>query len=187
MRIDETNIPNDLLWAEQDVNSSSLKAPNKYLPDQANSLSPIAGFLPKINYRALSLANSQLASIRQILSLEWSSITLGIVQPFLASHSEHSSRLCQHTGQPKALFNSTLRDLLPRYLDGLSWMLPLPLLNVSQSRCVARLLQSYVRSHAPLYTPKIYSMYFSITSKRTKANTGSPCGNLKRRASIYSH
>ena len=44
MRIGETNTPNDVLWTEQDVYFSSLKKPNKYLPDQAQL--SIAAFIP---------------------------------------------------------------------------------------------------------------------------------------------
>lgn len=90
MRIGETNIPSDLRWGQSKVSTRRhWKLPTNIYPTRPT--------LYRLS-QDLSLANFQLTSIQQILSLEWSSSTLGIVQPFLASHSKHPSRLRQHTG-----------------------------------------------------------------------------------------
>ena len=95
MRIGETNTPNDVLWTEQDVYFSSLKTPNKYLPDQAQL--SIAAFIPIEDWQYIGRflsRHSQLASIWPILNLEGASARLGSVrQPLKPVTPEHTSWL----------------------------------------------------------------------------------------------
>ena len=95
MRIGETNTPNDVLWTEQDVYFSSLKTPNKYLPDQAQL--SIAAFIPIEDWQYIGrflTRHSQLTPIWPILSLEGASARLGSVrQPLKPVTPEHTSWL----------------------------------------------------------------------------------------------
>lgn len=165
MRIGETNTPNDV--PEQGVYFSSLKTPNKYLPDQAQL--SIAAFIPIEDWQYIGrflTRHSQLTSIRPILNLEGASARLGSVRPLKPVTPEHTSRLSWHTGSSQKaqhqapVFNSTSRGRLPRCSDGLS-------MNASftsqchPSHCGARLLQSYrssaLRLHATRHPPCIMS------------------------------
>ena len=95
MRVGETNTPNDVLWTEQDVYFSSLKKPNKYLPDQAQL--SIAAFIPIEDWQYIGRflsRHSQLTSIWPILNLEGASARLGSVRPLKPVTPEHTSRLC---------------------------------------------------------------------------------------------
>ena len=169
MRIGETNIPNDHLWTEQGVNSSSLETPNKYLPDQANSLRLSQDFNALTSQFSTNIYPADTQSWME-LQHSWHCATL-LGQPLRTSVTATPTYGIEPKAQHKMpVSNSTLRDLSPRCLDGLSWMLPLPLLNVSQSRCVGRLLQSWDHMHF-LYTHQRHTPCTFPSLVRTKANT----------------
>ena len=170
MRIGETNIPSDLRWGQSKVSTRRhWKLPTNIYPTRPTLYRLSQDFNALTSQFSTNIYPADTQSWME-LQHSWHCATL-LGQPLRTSVTATPTYGIEPKAQHKMpVSNSTLRDLSPRCLDGLSWMLPLPLLNVSQSRCVARLLQSWDHRHF-LYTHQRHTPCTFPSLVRTKANT----------------
>ena len=163
-------------WARCIVYFSSLKTPNKYLPDQAQL--SIAAFIPIEDWQYIGrflTRHSQLTSIWPILNLKGASARLGSVRPLKPVTPEHTSRLSWHTGSSKRpstrrQCSTPLHEVDCQDAVMASQWMPLSLLNVIHL-IVEQGFCNHIDHQHFVYTQQGILHVLCRITKRTKTNT----------------